>query len=657
MHIKASRFRTRASAINSREVEVSNIRDFEVGDPVCVYGAGTSEEELPSPLPPTISLSGEEEARAYRFRYLTEDKRWSRLSDEITVQPKDGIVVFDWPLEGLLEEAKWIVIYRSTRSQSLQAVGAIICHPAGRGRFEGLRIAFIDNGGDDYKSRGLPEWFPDGTADDNRHGRLRTTIADISDNTITLQDEVFEGLNRGVFAHDAGQIIQELHDNGEEIVLGPGQFQCHGDLILRDTDRSLRGQRPRRSEGRVDGATDLIFEDGAGLKIEGRRTDVENLSILQTASRALPPLDIITPMRPREGEDYWMQGASVLIVTRTFLKSVAVNRGRGSGIVVLAGAGGLTGKANLSHWSDIQSNLHLGHGFFVDGSDANASVLTGLNSVGNAGWGIVDESALGNNYIAPHTSKNALGAYRIGRDPLRTGGNRSTLVNPYSEQGQSSSLIGPFVLVLGGVWRVDEGGGHVLLGDGFRKSLTVGRSVKTTFGTHKEASNTLRKYDSDRLRHHRAVTSDTPDTSVDDYVGNTRFMSRRWHGPHSRGYGLIEFPRGVLIGESLVRSIDPENPPNGTYDIGDLCIDATGGPLLRPKERFGIGPAWAPGTRYRIGEVVIANDGRSYVCVHTENPFGDLSGEDTPDWGNIELDDQDGGVRWELWGSDRPEFH
>lgn len=49
------------------------------------------------------------------------------------------------------------------------------------------------------------------------------------------------------------------------------------------------------------------------------------------------------------------------------------------------------------------------HGLSVKGTDANAGICYNFNAIGNARWGIIDESFLGNSYYSPHAAANGLG--------------------------------------------------------------------------------------------------------------------------------------------------------------------------------------------------------------------------------------------------------
>lgn len=79
------------------------------------------------------------------------------------------------------------------------------------------------------------------------------------------------------------------------------------------------------------------------------------------------------------------------------------------------------------------------NGFFVQGKDANAGCAIALDCSSNKGYGIYDNSFLGNTYVACHTADNKGGGYKCTEfnDPVtgtKTASIRSLFLNCYSEQ-------------------------------------------------------------------------------------------------------------------------------------------------------------------------------------------------------------------------------
>lgn len=643
--LRPSTHRTTATALGSHTVQVAQVGDLVVGDRVAIYGAG---QEAPTDQPPMPTLTGGTgEAREYAFRYVYANKSNGPLTQSIATQADaQGRVILEWTPGSLYANASWVLVYRSRDGgQTYRPIGATICNPAGAGILAGLRLTLVDDGTDEYESRGLPAWLPAST-EGGRRGMVRTTIVAIQGMTLTLADAVDPSLSGGLLAHDAGAALQEVLSAGEDVVLGPGLYQCHGDLLVALAQQELQGKRPRRGELDDPRATDLRFEDGCGLRLDAQDAYAKNLTVSHRPSRALPALDIVCPQRPASGADLWTQGVLVLATRRVELERVSVMRGRGTGVAIIAGAGGIGGIASLSRIYDLECSQCTGHGLFIDGSDANVGVFTAVNCVGNLGWGVLDESLLGNRYDTPHTSANGLGAYRIDSTA-----SRAVLDCAYSEGGlQKSSILSAGVIVSGGAegapW---QGTGTVLRGD--RQTwLRVGRTHQTTIGHHLDAYDRLLcRYDSPNLRQGRVANG----TRIDDYAGTEAYVTQRWHGPHLRGYGLAEYPRGVLLDGVLVRAIDPALPPVGTYAPGDLLLDKTGGLPRTPSERFGIGVPWRSSWTYRVGDVVSPGDGFAYVCTATMSPFGSRGGSVEPVWATTTLDAD---VTWSRWGPDSPRW-
>jgi hypothetical protein len=643
--LRPSTHRTTASALGSHTVQVAAVGDLVAGDRVAVYGAGYA---APTEQPPMPSLTGGTgEPREYAFRYVYADKSTGPLTQSIATQADaQGRVTLEWTPGTLYPNAAWVLVYRSRDGgQTFAPIGATICHPRGAGILAGLRLTLVDDGSDEYTSRGLPAWLPAST-EDGRRGVVRTEVLGVQGSVLTLADPVDASLSNDLLAHDAGWDIQAALTAGEDLDLGPGLYQCHGDLLVALSQQQVHGKRPRRGELDDPRATDIRFEDGCGLRLDGNDAWVRSLTISQRVSRALPSLDIVNPQRPASGADLWSQGTLVLVTRRVELERVSVLRGRGTGVSVIAGAGGIGNIANLCRVYDLECSQHTGHGIFVDGSDANAGLYAAVNVVGNSGWGVLDESLLGNRYDAPHASANNHGAYRID-----SAASRAVLSYAYAESGlQKSSILSAGVTVIGGPdgapW---QGTGTVIRGD--RQTwMRVGRTHQTTIGHHLDTNDRyLARYDSPTHRHGRIAQG----TRIDDYAGTEAYVTSRWHGPHLRGYGLAEYPRGVLIDGVMVRAVDPASPPPGTYAPGDLCLDKTGGPARTPSERFGIGVAWRSLWIYRVGDVIAPGDGHAYVCSATASPFGSRGGVTEPVWAATVVD---GGVTWTRWGPDSPRW-
>jgi hypothetical protein len=103
---------------------------------------------------------------------------------------------------------------------------------------------------------------------------------------------------------------------------------------------------------------------------------------------------------------------------------------------------------NCNQWSiercTFQANA--GHGVYCKGGDANAGLCEITNVLGNGGYGVYDDSFLGNTWVACHSDSNSDGAYHF------TGVNgRSVAIGCYGEGGQPETYCGPIAMILGGL--------------------------------------------------------------------------------------------------------------------------------------------------------------------------------------------------------------
>src|SRR5689334_10029067 len=104
-------------------------------------------------------------------------------------------------------------------------------------------------------------------------------------------------------------------------------------------------------------------------------------------------------------------------------------------------------EASLARVGVLKCSNNGGYGVWTQGNGANAGEFRGVDCVNNDGWGIGDQSFLGNNWFATHMSGNGLGAHRLGVVGGAT--NLSILYGGYSEGAQPNICISP-AMVLGG---------------------------------------------------------------------------------------------------------------------------------------------------------------------------------------------------------------
>jgi len=127
-----------------------------------------------------------------------------------------------------------------------------------------------------------------------------------------------------------------------------------------------------------------------------------------------------------------------------FAERVHVHHFYGDQWSVMGSAGDGIADACLFDCCGGSQSAYKGDGIYLKGADANICKTVMFEAIGNAGWGIHDESFLGNTHDTPHTESNILGPYNLGGDLFDHGmnaGNFTLLLNGYSESDQPPSRI------------------------------------------------------------------------------------------------------------------------------------------------------------------------------------------------------------------------
>jgi hypothetical protein len=138
----------------------------------------------------------------------------------------------------------------------------------------------------------------------------------------------------------------------------------------------------------------------------------------------------------------------ITLEARMSIRDCYITRFTGDGIHIEAS----TPASNANNWviSNVRIDGCAGDGLFITGTDANAGCATSLDSSENKGWGIRENSFLGNTYVACHCADNSAGAYTTRRYTGASDPNaRSLFLNCYMEGGQISEVDDPSI-VLGG---------------------------------------------------------------------------------------------------------------------------------------------------------------------------------------------------------------
>jgi hypothetical protein len=171
---------------------------------------------------------------------------------------------------------------------------------------------------------------------------------------------------------------------------------------------------------------------------------VERMGIFpQSASRGAPNGPV-----PNINEE----AHGVFMCDRMKLRDVYISGFEGDGVHIQAFHENPNRPSNANGWQLENCRIdNCGrHGVYVIGSDANAGCAIAVDCGDNKGWGFLDESFLGNTYIACQTANCARGAYCVVDRNAR-----SLFLNCYSENDQPPSQIPAPSVVLGGIMNVE----------------------------------------------------------------------------------------------------------------------------------------------------------------------------------------------------------
>lgn len=261
-------------------------------------------------------------------------------------------------------------------------------------------------------------------------------------------------------ATEAGDAIQAaLDENPKSIIyLPPGIYRCSKTLTVRST-QTITGPQVGANFRQL---STLAFSPGIpGILILDNSTTggaqescVEYLIVWGLYKQ--------TTQNPSSG---------IEIHAGVRINRVRVTGFKGNGIWIQAGVPET--RANLWQLRDCQLDTNDGNGLLVEGGDANGGLAEEVSVTANKGYGIRDDSGLGNTYVACHTRTNGIygtdqgGAYRIGAGgPGLSGVNASVLIGCYQEGDQPSSFFGDQVMIFGGTWAGPlKGGQRIITGN------------------------------------------------------------------------------------------------------------------------------------------------------------------------------------------------
>lgn len=228
--------------------------------------------------------------------------------------------------------------------------------------------------------------------------------------------------------------LASVSSPGCVVVFPSGKFALERPINLTKNNTTILGECGSQPYPGM-AATELTFP-GSGIIITGQRCLVSGLQ-LTGAWRVGSPASFLKT------------GISVL-GTRAEIRNCGVYGFDGTGCSI---NGVVPTNNNLFQISNSYFCFNSSHGLYINGSNANAGLISHCSSTDNGGCGFHEQATLGNTYTACHADSNKLGAYFLYGPSMF-----SVLLGCYSEQGQPPSWIGQKVLAIGG----DHGAGFDL---------------------------------------------------------------------------------------------------------------------------------------------------------------------------------------------------
>ena len=292
---------------------------------------------------------------------------------------------------------------------------------------------------------------------------------------------------------------------------------------------------------------------------------------------------------------------------RMVLRNCAIYGFGGNGINIVADSGVRT---NANNWviENCTSLSNGGHGLYVSGADSNAGYCHMLDASSNSGWGIYDNSFLGNTYIACHTASNVAGPYQS-----ISANARSIFIGCYSEGGQPPSNITLTSFAMGG-----------LHGAGF----TADSNFLTTSGNKFQTASAMTS-GSFTFGYNQPLTSGTfsqfyDTTGYYTWAQNKQIGSvgYQWANLGSPGY-LLWYDRNATLANGYARDLSTGTAPTGTY--GAMGIDQHYAGGIHQMLWRGLGTAPPTGVASLQGDIVyntapVSGGYIGWVCTASGTP-------------------------------------
>ena len=468
---------------------------------------------------------------------------------------------------------------------------------------------------------------------------FKARIASIASNTLTLDATVTSTVSGAAVRLDNAMAFEDAHNaasasgqsQGIEIYFPPGTLQHYGLWKVRKSCRYT-------GAGGSKGTTIVQFSDGGGLVVQGATQSVEGSSasyaifehlnfVVEHESLAMGGGLFSCPETDPLPHRALVQGSMVHITTLcTFRQCNAFSYGTSWVLNGLDTAAANCNDTLLDHC--YAPGTDNGHGFYLTGANANICGLDHCSAENIDGDGIVDQSFLGSNVMAPHFEIAYGYLYR---------GVSGTVTNAYCESGFGviHSVGGFFDAMFLDIGQLDEAtatAGNWSIGTQ-RAGETFGKATGTVTvevanyddGTEaivrKVASSGYETHE--KASHFESILRGSFPNALTRYYVDANYdssilVASRWMGSNPTGSGIERFPRGVELtafGETLPRRFRgtagvPSN--HGWYQNGDFFLDMQTGVVggsfsvigWGVLSEFGIGTARVNGSTHYVGDVI-----------------------------------------------------
>lgn len=357
---------------------------------------------------------------------------------------------------------------------------------------------------------------------------------------------------------------------GGTLFIPPGHYRFHASLHIARGMVLVGASGAGRDSGTVltfDPGVDGIVVDRSTTSADGGAGDwtvIRNLAVTATGQAG--------------------KAHGITLHARARIENVYVRGFSGNGIEIAAWARGNGANTNANNWSmeNVFVEGNGGHGFHAIGADANAGVAVAVSSMGNGGWGFLDESFLGNTYVGCHTENNKLGGYSVTNRNAR-----SIFIGSYTEGGQPDSRIESPSMVIGGLFGGVQGSGFLAIDGHFSPNWTVRNSkdpkLTATLGFAGDVPRGILSFSASdgslpyRLEYQKSDAG-WWDLNYGE-IGNGTALSFSTNKAEG-GAGQVRFPNGFSVGRGTSAhkfSTALAPPESGDHQAGDVVFSSDPG--------------------------------------------------------------------------------